>query len=334
MLNRKSSKLVWRPRLQDAKPHWRPLTSAPAQGLWPREPVPAHARNGNALAAAPDPPDGTASTAADWPHWLSVARRQLGRATVEPARGQALKALDHLALALGTWCDRCRQAEARLVQAEVALVHARADLAGTRDAERRARLLASQDPLTGLPNRACFRDQLEAALKRAVPGAMPLSVLFLDLDNLKQVNDRHGHGVGDEVLRIVASRLRRALRDRDVVSRLGGDEFACLVRGALDERQISRLACKLFDAVSAPMTIGALNLNSRVSIGIAPCTADGVTPDELMHRADTAMYRAKREQTGYAFFAERDLVPGANAASPSTRPADDGTTQDTADPER
>lgn len=298
MLNPKSSKLVWRPRLQDVKPHLRLPRSASAQGLWPREPEAAPVRNGQ---PAPTLPDSAASPAADWQHWLSVARRQLGRATAQPARGQALKALDHLALALGTLFDRCRESEARLVRAEVALVRARADLAGTRAAERHARLLALQDSLTTLPNRACFREQLEAALKRPLPGAIPLSVLFLDLDNLKQVNDRHGHGVGDEVLRIVASRLRRALRDRDVVSRLGGDEFACLVRGALDERQLSRLACKLFDAVSAPMTIGVLNLNSRVSIGIASCTAGGATPDELMHRADAAMYRAKREQTGYAF---------------------------------
>ena len=129
-------------------------------------------------------------------------------------------------------------------------------------------------------------------------------MLYIDLDGLKPINDRHGHDTGDEMLKIVAARLRAALREHDVVSRLGGDEFACLLTDLLNREQLAHLACKLFDTVSAPMQIGECGLVVRASIGIVTCPADGSTGAALLRHADTAMYCAKREQTGYAFFSE------------------------------
>ncbi len=106
------------------------------------------------------------------------------------------------------------------------------------------------------------------------------------------------------MLRIVAARLARSVRADDMVSRVGGDEFACLLADVPSREQLSHLACKMFDAVSAPMKIGQLKLTVRASIGIAVCPTDGASAEALLKSADNAMYRAKRQNTGYAFFAE------------------------------
>ena len=130
-------------------------------------------------------------------------------------------------------------------------------------------------------------------------------MLYLDLDGFKPINDIYGHATGDELLKIVAARLNQAVRSEDMVSRLGGDEFACLLSDLPSREQLSHMACKLFDAVSAPVKIGQLTLTVRPSIGMAMCHDDGATAEELIKNADVAMYRAKRQQSGYAFFDER-----------------------------
>jgi diguanylate cyclase (GGDEF)-like protein len=130
-------------------------------------------------------------------------------------------------------------------------------------------------------------------------------VLYLDLDDFKPVNDHHGHEAGDQVLRIVAHRLRHAVRADDLVCRLGGDEFACMLQDPLDRAQLSQMACKLFDAVSAPLKLCGVTLSVRPSIGIALCPDDADTTAALLERADAAMYLAKRRQLGYAFFDRR-----------------------------
>jgi len=188
------------------------------------------------------------------------------------------------------------------VTVRTALTEALAELAGTQAEELRARHRASHDELTSLPNGALLRERIDRLLDCAGSRHVALAVLYLDLDGFKQINDTHGHDVGDEVLRIVAARLGHVLRAGDTVGRLGGDEFACLLANLPSLEQLSHLACKLFDAVSAPLRIGALVLSVRASIGIATSPAHGVTAAALLKSADTAMYRAKRYQSGYAFF--------------------------------
>ncbi len=200
---------------------------------------------------------------------------------------------------------RRRHLERELFVARAALVQARADLVGTQAGERRARHLAFHDGLTSLPNRSFFRQRLDEALAGLEVPRPPLAVLYLDLDGLKQINDAHGHHVGDKLLAIVAVRLARAVRAEDVMSRLGGDEFACLVVNYLKREQLSHLARKLFNVVSAPLKMDKLEIVVRPSIGIAICPTDGVTADVLLRNADAAMYHAKRQQTGYAFFDRR-----------------------------
>ena len=189
-----------------------------------------------------------------------------------------------------------------LLETHGALAAAQLELVGTRADERRARRQADHDSLTSLPNRSSFSARLDDALAPDRRSAPALAVLFLDLDDFKPINDRHGHATGDELLRIVAHRLMRSVRAGDMVCRLGGDEFACMLTAPMGREQLGHVACKLFDAVSAPLQIGALQLSVRPSIGIAVCPTDGDTAAALLESADSAMYRAKRQRMGYAFF--------------------------------
>jgi diguanylate cyclase len=234
-----------------------------------------------------------------------------GRWVLDPA-GRArttmlecVTALDKLRAMLAHELGRRQRLELEVFDAQTALAQLRAELAGTQAGEQHARYLALHDGLTLLPNRGFFRERLDHLLARAEPRCEALAVLYIDLDGFKNINDDHGHDAGDELLRIVAARLTRAVRADDMVGRLGGDEFACLIGGLPSREQLGKLARKLFLAVSSPLQIDKLRLSVRPSIGIAMCPSDGDTSDALLKHADAAMYRSKRHQTGYAFFGQR-----------------------------
>ena len=214
-------------------------------------------------------------------------------------------ALDQLHNTLTHEADRRQRLELELFESRSALAQARTEIIGTRADELRARHLAFHDSLTLLPNRSFFRQRLEQALdeRAQAPGSI-LAVLYLDLDGFKPINDEHGHETGDELLKIVAARLTRTVRAEDMVSRVGGDEFACLMGGVPTRDQLTDLARKLFHAIAATVQIGDVALKVRPSIGISLCPTDGITADALLKTADAAMYRAKRRQTGHAFFDE------------------------------
>lgn len=182
------------------------------------------------------------------------------------------------------------------------LEHTRQQLAGTQAQAVQAHHLASHDALTALPNRACFHERLAQLVGRAVAERRGLAVLFLDLDGFKPINDTYGHAAGDELLRIVARRLARAVRREDTVGRIGGDEFACLLDGLATREPALLLATKLRDVVRAPCRIGGRGLSVGVSIGVALCPEDGNSPEELLLKSDMAMYRAKRAHSGVACF--------------------------------
>jgi len=148
----------------------------------------------------------------------------------------------------------------------------------------------------------------------ARPKRRSLAVFFIDLDGFKQINDQHGHRVGDALLRITAARMRHAVRAADLVGRIGGDEFACIIDGLPSREQLRHIACKLFGSICAPMTIGDRPYRVRPSIGIALFPDDGATPHSLLEHADAAMYSAKRHQIGYSFF--DPALHRANAATP------------------
>ena len=194
--------------------------------------------------------------------------------------------------------------EENVAQLRAELAEVRTELASTRANEKQARHLAMHDDLTSLPNRSYFLNRLGSVLARSGPQESTIAVLYLDLDAFKAINDMHGHDVGDEVLTIIAARLSRAVRAEDMISRIGGDEFACLPGSPLNWKQLGCLARNLIEVVSAPLRIRKLELCVRPSIGISTYPADGATPRELLKSADHAMYRAKRDRSGFSF-AER-----------------------------
>ena len=167
------------------------------------------------------------------------------------------------------------------------------------DRSRAASALATRDPLTGLTNRRGLADALDSAFATAEP----VSLLYLDLDDFKQVNDRYGHAAGDQLLVCVAQRLKHAVAVDDVVARLGGDEFVVLRRGETGQDELMALARRLHARVTLPYGLGAIEAAVGLSIGIATRTKHMVVND-LMERADAALYRAKDAEELRIRFAE------------------------------
>ncbi|MDF3936950.1 diguanylate cyclase domain-containing protein [Pseudomonas citronellolis] len=154
---------------------------------------------------------------------------------------------------------------------------------------------AHHDSLTGLPNRVQFFQSLERALVEVGASHEQLALLFIDLDYFKRINDEMGHAVGDEVLTIVARRLRHAVRENDLVARLGGDEFVVLLRGAGIASTASTVTRKILAALSEKVVLREAQLQIGASVGISLYPEDGRCAEELLLRADGAMYRAKIE---------------------------------------
>jgi two-component system cell cycle response regulator len=158
------------------------------------------------------------------------------------------------------------------------------------------------DSMTGLPNRDLFDDRLTHAIALAKRHAWTLAVMFLDLDRFKCINDTHGHAVGDGVLKEVAKRLLQHTRDEDTVCRNGGDEFLYLLMNPQGSENIERIADTLLKTIGQPIDMGDLQPVIKASIGIAVYPDNGITGEQLIRNADTAMYRAKKTMIGCIFF--------------------------------
>ena len=169
------------------------------------------------------------------------------------------------------------------------------DVTDRKLAERRLSHLATHDPLTGLPNRILFDDRLSLELARAKRGNKKLAVMLLDLDHFKDINDSWGHTVGDEVLKTVGRRLPQFLRKSDSIARMGGDEFLILLPEIEDAEDVLTIALKVLDAFKEPFIVGARELYTTPSIGIAIYPDDATDPDMLMKNADIAMYSVKQK---------------------------------------
>ena len=250
----------------------------------------------------------------DWDQLFAAVADRLCQSLVEPPTADAdlriavtecLHALTLLQALRARERSAERVFEAQWRRSDEALAAAHGELVQARLDERRASQPAQHDNLSSLPDRSSFGARLDLDLLSSEQRAPSLAVLFLDLDGFKPINEHHGHATGDELLRIVASRLSRSVRQQDMVCRLGSNEFACVLSGPQGREQLSQIAAKLFDAVSAPLKVGSLQLSVRPSIGIAMCPGDGSTATTLLKRADAAMVRAKRRQLGFAFFDRR-----------------------------
>lgn len=169
--------------------------------------------------------------------------------------------------------------------------------------QQRLNFLARYDPLTGLINRTMFADRLENAVAGARRDGSVVALMFLDIDGFKEVNDRHGHQVGDALLRQVAERLIGTVRESDTVARLGGDEFTVILEGGNRVEDAGQVATNVLKALSEPYRVGRDDITISSSIGIAAFPLDGETATELLKGADIAMYSAKADERGtYQFY--------------------------------
>jgi diguanylate cyclase (GGDEF)-like protein len=167
---------------------------------------------------------------------------------------------------------------------------------------------AHYDPLTALPNRLLFRDRLAQELASSTAGLSRGALLYIDLDHFKRVNDSVGHTAGDQLLSIVAQRLRSAVKDGDTVARLGGDEFTVILRNVTDPDAARAVAERIIESVQLPVNIGGRDQYVCASIGVTLFPDDSSSIDELMRNADTAMYRAKHLGRGRAMFFDANMA--------------------------
>ena len=157
------------------------------------------------------------------------------------------------------------------------------------------------DALTGLPNRALFYDRLEHGLEQAKRHGWILAVMFLDLDKFKQINDTHGHDIGDQVLLTIAERLKQNTRSDDTICRFGGDEFLYLLMEVKNEHEVIKIIKKLIKTAELPCDDIMPNLVVKLSVGASLFPKNGDNLNDLIKKADEAMYAAKQNKLGYAF---------------------------------
>ena len=173
------------------------------------------------------------------------------------------------------------------------------DITAERELQEQLRLQALFDPLTGLANRVFFHEQLEHAVSIRTETEAETAVVFVDLDQFKQINDQYGHSVGDEVLSVLGERMKSVIRAGDSVARLGGDEFAVLLTSVQEPAEAAIVAERLVERITAPIDVAGRHLLVTASVGIAL----GSSGAELLKQADAAMYRAKLHgDADYAFY--------------------------------
>ncbi len=171
------------------------------------------------------------------------------------------------------------------------------DISARRHAQQLMMQMAYTDPLTGLPNQRTINDCIANALMRRRVSGEPTAVFFVDVDNLKNVNDTLGHEAGDRLIRMIGHRLRDALGDQDILGRVGGDEFVVVSPGTSSAEEYEEIGQRLLEAMAEPLHLDGHHIRMTSSIGVAECQA-GLEADEVVARADRAMYAAKRNGGG------------------------------------
>ena len=248
-------------------------------------------RNGTRLPSAPSHPD-VGSAAVDW---LGVPLHSQGRVI------GALVVKSHAGSTQYTAAD----AELlKFVSTQVATAIER------KQAQTRLQHMARHDPLTDLPNRSLVHDRMATALARARRDRTGLSLLYLDLDMFKQVNDRYGHAAGDKLLQDVARRLEHCVRESDTVGRMGGDEFIVLLASIQSTTHAPLVAEKIRLSLCQPYDLAGQGLSISPSIGIAHYPEHGDDAEQLIRRADEAMYAAKQDGGNRCRIAGRAVAAG------------------------
>lgn len=200
-----------------------------------------------------------------------------------------------LATAFSVWILR---KDLKTLMTQLTLENQKAKLSQARVQE-----LVHHDPLTGLPNRILARDRFDQAYLKCLRNKSNLALIFLDFDNFKTINDSLGHSMGDEFLKVIASRLSGALRKSDTVCRLGGDEFLVIIESVADKNYIAGIAFKLQKEIDKIVELGSYQVSVTCSIGISVAPQDGSSYELLLKSADMAMYHAKEQgKNRFQFF--------------------------------
>jgi len=243
------------------------------------------------VSETPDPNDTAAAAAADK---LAQLQRKIEEARAVLARllQDVVAAERHLDV---NWTAQLLEANEELV---VAALHAQSDADTAAQALDEVSHSAGHDALTQLPNRVLLLDRLAHAIAAAERHNPRLALLFLDIDNFKQINDACGHAVGDAVLELAARRLVSSVRSADTVSRYGGDEFLILLSEVSHPDDATLIADKVIAAIGALSHVGGHVLQLSASVGISLYPDDGVEADTLIACADASMYRAKQHGGG------------------------------------
>ena len=177
-----------------------------------------------------------------------------------------------------------------------------------KEAQQQVQHLAHHDALTGLANRLLFLDRLDTAMQRTLRGSKRFALLYVDIDGFKPVNDSHGHAAGDELLKLIAERLRDGVRSSDTVARLGGDEFAIILEEAGELAEAYLVGTQLCERMGLPFTLKQagkpVQVHIGASIGLAMFPDHALARDALLTAADAAMYRAKRSGKNQCLIAE------------------------------
>ncbi len=234
---------------------------------------------------------------------------------VEVKVQEAAEELVDVNAALSNEIDERHRLENALSRSDAALCEGQAE-------GRMARYSALHDAVTGLPNLTLFHDRLRNALAQAERHSWQLAVMFIDLDEFKSVNDTHGHDVGDRVLQIVGQRLQSVVRSGDTIGRRSGDEFLFLMLEAKDDASVEAFAERIVSRIAEASEIDGLEHKVKASVGIAIYPEDGRSAQELLKKADVAMYAAKQQKQGPVLY-RRIPHTGTSAASASqpTTPA-------------
>ncbi|HKQ22982.1 MAG TPA: diguanylate cyclase [Burkholderiales bacterium] len=207
------------------------------------------------------------------------------------------------------WSRAIREPDERMLQALRVVGSQIGQFLRRKQAEDYMQYLATHDGLTRLPNRVMFSELLNMAIESARRHKRTFAVLFIDLDNFKTVNDTLGHGAGDQLLRVIAARLKATVRASDVVARLGGDEFVVLLQELSHSEESGEVARKILLAITKPVELAGQERRVSASIGISTYPADAQDEQALMKMADTAMYSAKEEGRNNFRFYSRNNQP-------------------------
>lgn len=168
------------------------------------------------------------------------------------------------------------------------------DITERKKSEERLHFLANYDSLTGLPNRSLMMDRISQAIENAKRTQATCALIFMDLDGFKEVNDTLGHDAGDSLLKVIAIRLREGLRKSDTIARLGGDEFTVLLCNLTSSRDVERVAQKIIDETSKPVTLNGQQVQVTTSLGVTIFPTENDDVSTLLRKSDSAMYIAKK----------------------------------------